>query len=119
MRLLLVEDSRRLRETIALALRRSGYAVDETGDGDEGLWMAQNREYDAAVLDIMLPGLDGLTLLKTLRRDGNKTPVMFLTARDAIEDRVAGLRSGADDYLVKPFALEELLARVEALCRRA
>ena len=119
MRLLLVEDSRRLRETIVLALRRSGYAVDETADGDDGLWMAQNHDYDAAILDIMVPGLDGLSLLKTLRREGNKTPVMFLTARDTVNDRVNGLRSGADDYLVKPFALEELLARVEALCRRA
>jgi len=119
MRLLLVEDSRRLREQIALALKRSGYAVDATEDGEEGLWMAQNHDYDGAILDIMVPGLDGLSVLKQLRREGNETPVMFLTAKDAIEDRVAGLRSGADDYLVKPFALEELLARVEALCRRS
>ncbi len=118
MRLLLVEDSNRLRETVALALRRSGYKVDATGDGEEGLWMAQDHEYDAAILDIMLPSLDGLEILKRLRDDGNQTPVMFLTAKDGINDRVNGLRSGADDYLVKPFALEELLARVEALCRR-
>ena len=119
MRLLLVEDSTRLRETVALALQRSGYKVDATGDGAEGLWMAQAHEYDAAILDIMLPSLDGLSILKKLRGDGDKTPVMFLTARDAINQRVEGLRSGADDYLVKPFALDELLARVEALCRRS
>jgi DNA-binding response OmpR family regulator len=118
MRLLVVEDSNRLRESIVLALRRSGYAVDATGDGREGLEMAEDHPYDAAILDVMLPSLDGFTILKTLRASGNRTPVMFLTARDAVADRVAGLRGGADDYLVKPFALEELLARVEALCRR-
>lgn len=118
MRLLLVEDSRRLRETIVLALKRTGYAVDATEDGEEGLWMAQLHSYDAAILDIMVPGLDGLQILEKLRAEGNETPVMFLTARDSIEDRVAGLRGGADDYLVKPFALEELLARIDVLCRR-
>lgn len=118
MRILLVEDSRRLRESIVMALKRSGYAVDATGDGREGLEMAEDHPYDVAILDIMLPSLDGISILKKLRAGGNRTPVMFLTARDAIEDRVAGLRGGADDYLVKPFALEELLARVEALCRR-
>lgn len=118
MRILLVEDSRRLRESIVTALKRSGYAVDATGDGLEGLEMAEDHPYDAAILDIMLPSLDGISILKKLRAGGNRTPVMFLTARDAIEDRVAGLRGGADDYLVKPFALEELLARIEALCRR-
>lgn len=119
MRLLLVEDVRGLREKIALALKRSGYAVDAADNGEDGLWMAQNHQYDAAILDIMLPGMDGLTILRHLRKEGNETPVMFLTARDAVGDRVQGLRSGADDYLVKPFALEELLARVEALCRRS
>jgi len=119
MRLLLVEDSERLRETIAMALRRSGYRVDETGDGEKGLWLAQDHQYDAAILDIMLPSLDGLSLLKQIRSENNEMPVMFLTAKDGINDRVEGLRSGADDYLVKPFALEELLARVEALCRRS
>ena len=118
MRLLLVEDSRRLREQVQVALKRTGYAVDATESGEDGLWLARNHRYDAAILDIMVPGLDGLSLLKQLREEGNETPVIFLTARDAIEDRVAGLRSGADDYLVKPFALEELLARVEVLCRR-
>ncbi|MCL4107244.1 UNVERIFIED_CONTAM: hypothetical protein GTU68_017128 [Idotea baltica] len=119
MRLLLVEDSNRLRETVALALRKSGYKVDATGDGEEGLFMAQDHNYDAAILDIMLPSLDGLSILKKLRDEGNETPVMFLTAKDRIDQRVEGLRSGADDYLVKPFALDELLARVEALCRRS
>jgi len=119
MRLLLVEDSVRLRDTVALALRRSGYKVDATGDGEEGLWMAQDHDYDAAILDIMLPSLDGLSLLQKLRAGGDETPVMFLTAKDGIDERVEGLRTGADDYLVKPFALEELLARVEVLCRRS
>ena len=119
MRLLLVEDSNRLRESVVLALRRSGYKVDATGDGQEGLWMARDNNYDAAILDIMLPSLDGVSILKQLRDEGDSTPVMFLTARDGIDDRVEGLRSGADDYLVKPFALEELLARVEVLCRRS
>ncbi|MEM7697689.1 MAG: response regulator transcription factor [Verrucomicrobiota bacterium] len=119
MKLLLVEDSERLRETLELALRRSGYRIDATGDGREGLEMAQDRDYDAAILDIMLPSLDGVSILRQLRKEGNETPVLFLTARDKIEDRVAGLRLGADDYLVKPFALGELLARIEVLCRRA
>jgi two-component system copper resistance phosphate regulon response regulator CusR len=119
MRLLLVEDSERLRNTVALALRRSGYKVDATGDGKEGLWMAQDHDYDAAILDIMLPSLDGIGILRRLRDSGDQTPVMFLTAKDKIDERVEGLRTGADDYLVKPFALEELLARVEVLCRRS
>ena len=119
MRLLLVEDSRRLREQVQIALKRSGYAVDAADNGDDGLWLAQNHRYDAAILDIMVPGIDGLQLLKRLRDEGDQTPVIFLTAKDSIEDRVAGLRGGADDYLVKPFALDELLARVEALCRRS
>lgn len=118
MRLLFVEDSKRLRETVALALRRSGYRVDDVGTGDEGLELAELHSYDAAILDIMVPGMDGISLLEELRRQGNDVPVMFLTARDKIEDRVLGLRTGADDYLVKPFALDELLARVEVLCRR-
>lgn len=119
MRVLVVEDSRRLRETIGLALRKSGYAVDVAPDGNDGLWMAQSHRYDAVILDIMLPGLDGLSVLRQLRKEGNDTPILFLTARDTIHDRVAGLRSGADDYIVKPFELEELLARVESLCRRS
>ena len=118
MRILLVEDSKRLRETVAKVMRRSGYKVDESGDGEEGLWKARENVYDAIILDIMLPGRDGLEVLETLRREKRDVPVLMLTARDAIEDRVQGLRQGADDYLCKPFALEELLARVEVLCRR-
>jgi DNA-binding response OmpR family regulator len=119
MRILLVEDSARLQETIGAALRRSRYAVDVSGDGEDGLWRAESSDYDVIILDIMLPKLDGLALLQTLRRHGKATHVLLLTARDTVEDRVRGLRAGADDYLVKPFALEELLARVETLCRRA
>jgi DNA-binding response OmpR family regulator len=119
MRVLLVEDSIRLQTTVGAALRRSGYAVDVSGDGQEGLWLAESHDYDVIVLDIMLPKLDGLSLLQQLRKEGKRTHVLVLTAKDAISDRVIGLQRGADDYLVKPFALEELLARVQALCRRA
>jgi DNA-binding response OmpR family regulator len=119
MRILLVEDSKRLQATLGAALRRSGYAVDLTGDGGEGLWLAESNDYDVIVLDIMLPTVDGLSLLEQLRAKGKGTHVLLLTARDTVDDRVHGLKLGADDYLVKPFALEELLARVQALCRRA
>jgi DNA-binding response OmpR family regulator len=119
MRVLVVEDSKRLRTTVGVALRRSGYAVDAAGDGEEGLWLAESNDYDVIVLDIMLPKLDGLSLLKRLRERGKPTHVLLLTAKDTVGDRVHGLRLGADDYLIKPFALDELLARVEALCRRA
>ncbi|MGJ8679165.1 response regulator transcription factor [Paraglaciecola sp.] len=118
MKLLLVEDSEGLRRAVAKALRTSGFAVDETGDGQEGLWMALEHDYDVIILDIMLPGLDGHEVLKKLREANNESPVLFLTAKDSIEDRVTGLRLGADDYLVKSFAIEELIARVEALARR-
>ena len=119
MRVLLVEDSIRLQQSIGLALRSSGYAVDVSADGEDGLWHAESNTYDVIVLDVMLPRMDGLTVLQRLRNGGAKTHVLLLTARDAVEDRVRGLRAGADDYLVKPFALDELLARVEALCRRS
>ena len=118
MRVLLVEDSTRLQESISAGLRKSGYAVDVSGDGEEGLWYASRIDYDVIILDLMLPKLDGLSLLARLREKGNDTHVLILTARDTVEDRVRGLRSGGDDYLVKPFAFEELLARVEALARR-
>ena len=118
MRILLVEDSAPLRKPVVKALRASGFAVDATGDGAEGWQMAQDHDYDVIVLDIMLPGMDGREVLKRLRAAGKETPVLFLTAKDSIEDRVAGLRLGADDYLVKSFAIEELIARVEALGRR-
>jgi DNA-binding response OmpR family regulator len=103
---------------VGVALRKDGYVVDATGDGTEGLWLAESNEYDCVVLDLMLPGLDGLSLLRRLRRQENNAPVLILTARDTVDDRVHGLQLGADDYLVKPFALEELLARVHTLCRR-
>ncbi len=119
MRILIVEDSERLQRSLATALRHSGYVVDVAGDGEEGLWRARTHPYDLIVLDIMLPKRDGLSLLAALRAEGNSVHVLLLTARDTVADRVHGLRSGADDYLVKPFALDELLARVEALVRRA
>jgi DNA-binding response OmpR family regulator len=119
MRLLLVEDSARLQRSLVAALRRSGYAVDAAADGEEGLWLAENHDYDAVILDLMLPKRDGLDVLRTLRARGKLTHILLLTARDTVADRVSGLEAGADDYLVKPFALEELLARVAALCRRA
>lgn len=119
MRVLVVEDSQRLQRTLGAALRKSGYAVDIAGDGEEGLWLAESHDYDVMVLDIMLPKRDGLSVLAELRRQGCGVHVLLLTARDTVDDRVQGLQSGADDYLVKPFALEELLARVAALCRRA
>lgn len=118
MRVLLVEDSERLRRSVSDGLRKSGFAVDLADDGENGFHLARTEDYDVIILDIMLPKLDGLDLLKRLRELGRDTHVLFLTARDAIPDRVAGLRAGADDYLVKPFAFEELLARVEALARR-
>lgn len=119
MRVLVVEDSLRLRQTVTAWLRRNGFAVDASADGEEGLFLAETNDYDALVLDIMLPKLDGLALLQRLRKQGKRTHVLLLTARDTVADRVRGLELGADDYLVKPFALEELLARVRALCRRA
>jgi len=99
-------------------LREAGYAVDSSTEGDEGLWYARSNEYDVIILDIMLPKVDGLTILKRIRKDGRPTPVLLLTAKDTVEDRVAGLDLGADDYLIKPFAFAELLARVRALARR-
>jgi len=119
MRILVVEDSPRLQRTLEIALRGSGYAVDLAADGEQGLWLAESNTYDVVVLDIMLPKVDGMTVLKRLRARGASAHVLLLTARDAISDRVQGLQAGADDYLVKPFALEEFLARVQALCRRA
>lgn len=118
MRLLLIEDYPPLQKSLSQGLREAGFAVDATGDGKEGLWYARSNEYDVIVLDLMLPGLDGLSLLKQLRKEGRQTHVLILTAKDTVADRVAGLDSGADDYLVKPFAFEELLARVRALVRR-
>jgi DNA-binding response OmpR family regulator len=119
MRVLLIEDSSRLRANIAAALRHERCVVDVAGDGEEGLWRAQTLHYDVVVLDIMLPKRDGLSVLQELRQKKDNTHILLLTARDTVEDRVRGLALGADDYLVKPFALDELLARVQALGRRA
>ena len=118
MRCLLIEDYLPLRENIRECLVEAGYVVDDCGSGDEGLWSAQNHEYEAIVLDIMLPEIDGLTILRSLRKTHDKTPVILISARDAVQQRVEGLDAGADDYLVKPFELVELLARVRALTRR-
>ncbi len=118
MRVLFVEDSKHLRNYVAKALKRAGYATDTAADGEEGFFLASSNTYDAIVLDLMLPKIDGLEILRRLRRDGCKTHLLILTARTAIEDRVRGLELGADDYLVKPFAIEELVARVHALVRR-
>jgi two-component system OmpR family response regulator len=119
MRLLLVEDERDLRRALARALTEEDFAVDESPDGEDGLFRALEIDYDAIVLDLMLPRLSGLEVLDRIRRAGRTTPVLLLTARDAIDDRVRGLNRGADDYLTKPFAVEELVARLRALIRRA
>jgi DNA-binding response OmpR family regulator len=119
MRILFVEDSQILLRTVRRALKHEGFTVDTASDGEEGLAAAESNEYDALVLDIMLPKLDGLTLLRRLRAGGGNTHVLLLTARDTVSDRVDGLRQGADDYLVKPFAMAELIERVKVLCRRA
>jgi DNA-binding response OmpR family regulator len=118
MKLLLVEDAARLRTLVATALTKLGHTVDTAGDGDEASLLMEGHAYDVIILDVMLPGIDGFTLLQRLRGRGDATPVLMLTAREAIEDRVHGLSTGADDYLVKPFALEELAARLDALHRR-
>jgi DNA-binding response OmpR family regulator len=119
MRLLLIEDYRPLQKSLAKGLREAGFAVDVTGDGEEGLWYAMSNDYDVIILDLMLPGIDGLKILKKLRAKGRQSHVLILTAKDTLEDRVTGLDLGADDYLVKPFAFKELLARVRALLRRS
>lgn len=118
MRLLVVEDDPRLAHLLARGLREEGYAVDGCADGHEAVTQVMVHGYDAILLDIMLPGQDGLAVVRTLRERGVRTPVLMLTSRDAIADRIAGLDSGADDYLVKPFDFGELLARLRALLRR-
>ena len=118
MRVLVAEDHASLARSIANGLREEGYAVDLTFDGDEALRWAQENPYDCVVLDIMLPGKTGWQIVETLRRKNLTVPVLFLTARDTVEDRVKGLNLGADDYLVKPFNFDELLARVRAIIRR-
>jgi len=119
MRVLLVEDERDLADALARALSDEDFAVDVSHDGEDGLFRALEIPYDIVVLDIMLPGRDGWQVLEAIRAGGKTTPVIMLTARDAVEDRVRGLNLGADDYLTKPFAVEELVARLRALGRRA
>jgi DNA-binding response OmpR family regulator len=118
MRILLVEDFKPLRKSIAQALHESGYVVDEAGDGRTAIWSLNGGHTDLVLLDVMLPGIDGFGVLKAIRSMPNAPLILMLTAKDTVDDRVAGLDAGADDYLVKPFALEELLARVRALIRR-
>ncbi len=118
MRVLLVEDEHRIAQFIRQGLSEAGYAVDVVDEGKMGLEYALAADYDAILLDLLLPGRDGLSVLRQIRAEGKKTPVLLLTARDAVEDRVKGLDLGADDYLTKPFAFPELLARLRALLRR-
>jgi two-component system OmpR family response regulator len=118
-RILVVEDERKLADLLARGLREEGHAADVATEGEQALWMAQAAPFDAIVLDVMLPGIDGFEVCRRLRASDVWAPVLMLTARDAVEDRVAGLDAGADDYLMKPFAFDELLARLRALTRRA
>ena len=119
MRVLLVEDEPDLASAISRALGDEGFAVDIVHDGDDGVFQATNLAYDAVVLDVLLPGRSGWEVLQAIRSSGRSTPIIMLTARDTVEDRVHGLNLGADDYLTKPFAVEELVARLRALGRRA
>ena len=118
MRILIAEDERDLNRLIVKVLEKEGYGVDACFDGKEALYYLENTEYDAAVLDIMMPGMDGLEVLRTVRKKGLDLPIMFLTARDSIADRVTGLDTGADDYLIKPFDFDELLARIRSMTRK-
>src|SRR3954447_1001310 len=117
--ILLIEDDTRLSALVADRLRAEGHAAETAADGDEGLRLASSGRFDLVVVDVMLPGIDGLHVASALRERGVTTPILMLTARDTVDDRVAGLRAGADDYLVKPFAFKELVARIDALARRA
>ncbi len=119
MRLLVVEDDASLRTDLLKVLEDRGDVVESSGDGNDALYMAQSEPWDAIVLDLNLPGLDGLSILKELRSNDNSTPVLVLSARDTWKDVVTGLRGGADDYMSKPFVIEELIARIEALVRRS
>jgi len=119
MRILLIEDEQMLREQVAQRLQAEGYTVDASGDGKEGLYLAREYPVDLAVIDLGLPGVPGLEIIRTLRAEGRDLPILILTARGKWEEKVTGLEAGADDYLVKPFVMEELLARIKALLRRA
>jgi heavy metal response regulator len=118
MRILIVEDEKSLADVLKKGLEEEEYAVDVAYNGEDGLFMAENEPYDLIILDIMLPIVDGMTILKKIRKAGIKTPVLMLTAKDTVTDKISGLDSGADDYLTKPFSFEELLARIRALLRR-
>jgi two-component system, OmpR family, response regulator len=119
MRLLLVEDDQNIADFIVKGFREAGFAVDHAGDGEEGLQLAEAVRYDVAVVDIMLPGMDGISLLGALRQRRINTPILILSAKQTVDERVAALQRGADDYLVKPFLFAELLARTQAILRRA
>jgi heavy metal response regulator len=118
MRILIIEDEKKVAGFLKNGLKEEGYAVDDAYDGQAGFDLAVENEYDMIILDLMLPGLDGITLCKKLREQGNHTPILMLTAREAVKDRVIGLDAGADDYMTKPFAFEELLARVRVILRK-
>ncbi len=119
MRALIVEDDQTIADFVARGLKEAGFVVDRAADGTTGLGLARSGDYDVAIVDLMLPGLDGISLIQAMRRDGLRTPVLILSARQTVNDRVTGLEIGGDDYLTKPFAFPELLARVHALIRRA
>jgi two-component system, OmpR family, response regulator len=119
MRVIVVEDDRKIASFVVKGLKQSGFAVDHCADGESALLLARTTPYDAAVIDIMLPQLDGLSLIRQMRKDGLRTPAIILSAKASVDDRVLGLQAGGDDYLTKPFAFSELLARVQALIRRS
>jgi heavy metal response regulator len=118
MRILVIEDEKKIADFIKRGLREEGYAIDVAGDGEKGLFLAKTNDYDLILLDLMLPKIDGITLCKRLKEEKVPTPVIMLTAKDTVKDKVSGLDAGADDYLTKPFAFEELLARVRAILRK-
>ena len=119
MRVLLIEDDAKIAAFILKGLKEAGFAVDHSGDGEDGLFMAKTEPYDAAIIDLMLPGCDGLSIIAEMRQAKITTPVLILSAKRSVEDRVRGLQTGSDDYMVKPFTFSELLARVQALIRRS
>ncbi len=119
MRVLVVEDDAKIASFVVRGLKQAGYAADHAPDGETGLALAESTDYDAAIVDVMLPKLDGISLVKRLRAARRPIPILFLSARSSVEDRIRGLQSGGDDYLTKPFAFSELLARIQALIRRA